>query len=296
MIGYLYLAIALIAGLVKGFSGKKVSRDVISLNDGFTVNTIRTVFCATIGFVVALIQVGFLGFSLSLTAFIVCLLSSIFMATFCISWLYAYKSEAYVFLSIFTMLGSVVTALLGWAFYGDNIKTTRILGFVLLFVAVYIMSLYNKNIKGKMSKRAIFTLIIGGIGVALSDFMQKVFVKEGLGEPSVFTFYTYALMIIPQLFILLLFKKSKSATRNPCLLDKKHIFIFLIISVALYVNVMAKTFAVGYIPSTQMYPTLQGANLIASAICASILFKEKMTKKSIIGILVAICAVILMNL
>ena len=64
----------------------------------------------------------------------------------------------------------------------------------------------------------------------------------------------------------------------------------------LYVNVIMKTMAVADIPSTQLYPTLQGANLIASAICASIFFKEKMTKKSIVGISVALAAAILMNI
>lgn len=295
-VGYLYLAVALAAGLVKGFSGKKISRDVVSLNDGFTVNTIRTVFCAAIGFAVAVAQVGFSGLALTPKAFGICLASSVFMAMFCISWLYAYKSEAYVFLNVFTMLASVVTALLGWAVYGDAIRITRIIGFVLLFAAVYVMSLYNKNISGKITKRGAITLIIGGVGTALADFMQKVYAKESLGEPCVFTFYTYFLMIIPQLVALFIFKKSKTATRNPCLCDKRHVLVFFIISAALYVNVIMKTMAVSYIPSTQMYPTLQGANLVASAICAAILFKEKITPKSVVGMTFALVAVILMNL
>lgn len=296
MIAYLYLSIALIAGLVKGLSGKKISRDVVSLNDGFAVNVIRSVFCAGIGFLVLIIQVGFSGLELSIEAFLVCLASSIFMALFCISWLYAYKTEAYAFLNIFTMLGSVITAFLGWAIYGDQISTTRIIGFILLFVAVYIMSLYNKNLKGKMDKRSVITLILGCVGVALSDFMQKVFVKQSLGAPSTFTFYTYALMIIPQLLVLVLFKAKKTSPLSKNVCDKRHISIYLVISIALYVNVIMKTMAVADIPSTQLYPTLQGANLIASAICASIFFKEKMTKKSIVGISVALAAAILMNI
>ena len=296
IVGYLYLLAALVAGLVKGFSGKKISRDVVSLNDGFTVNTIRTLFCAGIGFAVAVAQVGFSGLALPPKAFAVCLLSSVFMATFCISWLYAYKSEAYVFLNIFTMLASVATAVLGWAVYGDAIKPTRIMGFILLFAAVYVMSLYNKSISGKITKRGAITLLLGGVGTALADFMQKVYTKEAFGEPCVFTFYTYFLMIVPQLFVLLLFKKSKNAVKNPILCDRSHILIFFIISAALYVNVITKTMAVAFIPSTQMYPTLQGANLVASAICASILFGEKITAKSIVGMTLALAAVVLMNI
>ena len=71
IVGYLYLLAALAAGLVKGFSGKKISRDVVSLNDGFTVNTIRTLFCAAIGLIVAVAQVGFSGLALTPKAYFV---------------------------------------------------------------------------------------------------------------------------------------------------------------------------------------------------------------------------------
>jgi len=174
--GYLYLIAALAAGLVKGFAGKKISRDVESLEDGFSVNIIRTLFCTLIGFAVAVFRVGLEGFALAPKAFLICLISSIFMAMFCISWLYAYKSEAYIFLNVFTMLASVITGLLGWAVYGEELKLTRILGFLVLFAAVYVMSLYNKSQTGKITKRGALTLILGMVGAALSDFMQKAFV------------------------------------------------------------------------------------------------------------------------
>ena len=265
--GYLFLSLALLGGLIKGFAGKGISRDVHTLADGFGVNTIRCSFCTLIALALALIFSGFESFALSGTGFLISTLSAVFMSMFTVAWLYAYKSEAYIFLSIFTMLGSIVTAMLGFAFYGDPLKPTRIIGMLLLFVAVYVMSLYNKNIKGKMTTKGVITLVIGGLGAALADFMQKVFTKESLGSPYVFNFYTYALAIVPQLIILylLLRKKPKGERISEGLLDKRHILIFLAISAALYLNSTTKTLATSYIPSTQLYPTLQGANLIASA-------------------------------
>ena len=295
--GYLFLSLALLGGLVKGFAGKGISRDVHTLADGFGVNTIRCSFCALIAFALAVGFAGFGGFALTGTGFLISGLSAVFMSMFTVAWLYAYKSEAYIFLSIFTMLGSIVTAMLGFIIYGDPLKPTRIIGMLLLFVAVYVMSLYNKNIKGKMTTKGVITLVIGGLGAALADFMQKVFTKESLGSPYVFNFYTYALAIVPQLIILylLLRGKPKGERISEGLLDKRHILIFFVISAALYLNSTTKTLATSYIPATQMYPTLQGANLIASAILASVLFGEKITKKSIIGIAIALTSVILMN-
>ena len=312
---YLYLFLALAGGLIKGISGKSVSRDVRSLRDGFSVNIIRSVFCSVIGLGFALIQlllsgVGLSGFSISPSALLVCLVSSFCMALFSISWLYAYQSEAYVFLNVFTMLASILTGILGRMIYGDELKPTRIIGFAILLLSVYILSLYNKKLTGKITRRGALTLLLGSLGVALADFCQKIFSKESFGEASVFTFYTYFLMLIPQILILLILNNSKGTrnpaladkrhnskgTRNPTLTDKRHILIFFIMSAALYMNSLTKTLAAKDLPATQMYPTLQGANLIASAILASIFFGEKITKRSVLGIAVAIVAVIFMNI
>jgi len=249
-----------------------------------------------IGFAVAVFRVGLEGFALAPKAFLICLISSIFMAMFCISWLYAYKSEAYIFLNVFTMLASVITGLLGWAVYGEELKLTRILGFLVLFAAVYVMSLYNKSQTGKITKRGALTLILGMVGAALSDFMQKAFSREALGEASVFTFYTYFLMLIPQILLLFLLRKISQKKPNPILYNQKHITVFFIISAALFVNVITKTMAASLLPATQMYPTLQGANLVASAIMANLLLKEKLTLRSLLSILLALIAIALMAL
>lgn len=304
--GVLLISLALIGGLIKGFSGKGISRDVESLSDGFTVNIIRSCFCTVISLAILLISAGPSALALDGASLVVCLASSVFMCVFAVAWLYAYKSEAYVFLSVFTMLGSVLTALLSHFIYGDELKITRIIGMAVLFVAVYITSLYNKNIKGKMTTKGVITLILGASGAALADFMQKVFTKEGLGSAYAFNFYTYALMLLPQLILLLIIfycRARRSPKRltagdllNKKLFDRRHVIICAMIAVGLYLNSLSKTLATEYVPSTQLYPTLQALNLIASAILAAILFKEKITAKSAIGISVALGAVLLMNI
>lgn len=304
--GALLIALALAGGLIKGFSGKGISRDVESLGDGFTVNIIRSLFCTVIALIILFISSGKEALALTPESFWVCFASSVFMCTFAVAWLYAYKSEAYVFLSVFTMLGSVLTALLGHFIYGDELRPMRIVGMAVLFAAVYVTSLYNKNLKGKMTTKGVITLILGATGAALADFMQKVFTKESLGSAYSFNFYTYALMLLPQLLILLviLYRGSRNSDKrlsvcnslNKKLLDVRHIAICAAISAGLYLNSLSKTLATNYVPSTQLYPTLQALNLIASAILAAIIFKEKITAKSALGITIALGAVLLMNL
>lgn len=295
MIGYICLLLALLGGLIKGFAGKKVSRDVISLKDGLFVNTVRTVFCTLFGFAAAVFQAETSAFALSYAGVAVCLASAVFTALFGISWLYAYKTEAYTFLSVFTMLGAVVTGLLGWIVYREPLSMPRVIGMVLLLIAVYILSLYNTNLTGKITPKAAATLLIGGMSVALADFMQKVFVKEAFGSAYIFSFYTYFLALVPQTLLWFAVRKCGKTSRNPVLSDTRHVLIFGVMAFCLYLGSISKTVAVGYLPATQMYPMLQGANLICSAVLAQILLKEKITTKSVFGIGIAIAAVVLMN-
>ena len=112
---------------------------------------------------------GLSGLALTPVAFLICLASSFFVALFSISWQYAYKSEAYIFLNIFTMLGAVVTAILDRIVYDEPLRFTRILGFVLLFFAVYIVSLYNKKLTGKITRRGALGILIAIVAVILMN-------------------------------------------------------------------------------------------------------------------------------
>lgn len=294
--GYLLLSFALFAGLAKGYVGKLTSTKVEYFKDALFVNIIRCFLCGVLGFFVVVFQNGFGAFSLTLTEFIICVFSAIFNSMFCVAWLYAYKNEAYMFLSVFTMLGSIVTGILGLVVYNEPISTYKIIGMVLLVVAVYIMSLYNNAIKGKITLSGLITLIIGGLGTTLADFSQKVYRAETTGVSSKFTFYTYVIAFIVQFLVWLAIKNQGSQKQPSFLKSKKYIVFYVIYSIFLYINLLSKTIASSTIPASQMYPLLQGANLILSAVMAAVLMKERLNTKSIISIIIALVAIFLITM
>ena len=113
--GYLYLTLALIGGLVKGFVGKRVSNDVHSLKDCIYVNFLRLFFCAIISFVILITQQSFSFPPIAEIPFY--LFSAVCMSAFCIVFMLGYKTAAYIYLSLFGMLGAVITGLLGHFIY-----------------------------------------------------------------------------------------------------------------------------------------------------------------------------------
>lgn len=300
MMGYIYLALALAGGLVKGFSGKKISRDVGGFKDSVFVNLIRMTLCTAIGAVLLVMQSGPEAFIISGNEILICVISAVCMCVFCVCWMCAYQSEAYMFLSVFTMLGSIVTCSLGLFMYEEPISLPQWCGIGILLTAVFVMSKYNKDVKGQknFTREEIVILVLGCLGASISDFSQKVFVIETGREAATLNFYIYAIGAILLLIVFsVLSLKDKSPRVSWELLSMSNTLGYIGISAFLYLNSICKTMAVGEGLSTaEIYPVLNGSNLICSAILASILFKEKISKKSIIGMALAFVGIVLINL
>lgn len=289
MLGYLYLFLALTGGLIKGFAGKKISGDVHSFKDCLFVNFLRLSFCAVIS----------LLFSSGVPALPLWeewpfyLFSGLCMAAFCVVFMFGYKTAAYMYLSIFGMLGAVLTGIMGSLVYGEVLSVGQWIGMAVLICAVAVMAKYNKAITMRQTRKTLPLLILAAVSVAFSDFSQKIFVKEIGGNAATYNFYTYVVAALI-LLVLLPFAKGNLKENAP-LLSPKHVLLCLLIASALFMNSFSKTLAAEHLTAAEIYPVLQGANLIASAILARILLKEKVTWRSLAGMACAFAGLMLMK-
>lgn len=293
--GYLFLALALAAGVTKGYCGKRTSGYVNETKDAMLANTVRMAFCIVIGFAMIAIQgdIGLLKVSPLMLG--IAALSGITTSIFVVSWLISVKKGAYMMLDVFLMLGVVVPLVGSNLMFGETIKATQWVGLAILLVAVFIMCSYNNSIKTKMSVSSFILLVVCGVANGLTDFSQKLFVNLCTDSTNaVFNFYTYVFSAAV-LIICYFFFKRKSDKDAPKV-DFKPIFIYIMImSICLFAYSYFKTNAANYLPSAQLYPLSQGAALILSSIMSATLFKEKLTAKGIIGILLSFVALIIIN-
>jgi len=293
--GYLFLFIALLAGSTKGYCGKKTSGYTKSLNDAVFANTLRMVICAIIGFFLVIANDGIAMLKPSVELLLVSALSGISTAIFVVTWLISVKKSAYMMLDVFLMLGVLVPLILGKIFFSESIKITQWLGIAILFIAVLIMCSYNNSIKTKIDLPSLILLLICGISNGITDFSQKLFVKtiENSSAAS-FNFYTYiftAAILLVTLFV----TKEKDNTSDKQ--NQKKIFGYiLVMAVCLFMNSYFKTLAANHLSSVLLYPLNQGCALILSTLMATILFKEKLTLKAIVGIVTAFIGLLIINL
>lgn len=293
--GYLFLSLALFAGVCKGYCGKKTSGYTNSFSDAILANTIRMILCTAIGLVIILTSEGFSALKPSTELVLISALSGTSTAIFVVSWLISVKKSAYMMLDIFLMFGVLIPLVASNVFFNEVIKPTQWLGMGLLLLAVVIMCSYNNSIKAKITPSSFALLIICGIANGIADFSQKVFTKcMPDGSAAVFNFYTYLFAAFVLVAFYIVSCKTKHANGNA---DIKKIFRYiLIMAICLFANSYFKTLAAGHLSAVLLYPLNQGCALILSAIMASVLFKEKITTKAVIGILTAFIGLLIINL
>lgn len=293
--GYLFLAISLIAGAVKGYCGKMTSGYVQGYKDAILANTIRMVLCIFIGLLLILSNGSLAYIKPSISVLAISALSGITTSIFVVCWLISVKKGAYMMLDVFLMLGVLVPLLAGKLFFHETVTVTQWIGLGIIFVAVYIMCSYSNSIKGRMSITSFVLLVLCGVANGLTDFSQKLFIKMASDVPiAIFNFYTYVFSAIT-LFVFYCIFKQKGQEEQQGSNIKKIFGYVLVMSICLFANSLFKTMAAGYLDSAKLYPLNQGASLILSSMMSVILFRERLMLKGIIGIVIAFVGLILLN-
>ena len=299
--GYLFLGLATVAGLTKGFCGKKTSSAVILESDSMVMNVLRMCLCILIGFFMMLVggELGALavdGATLAIT-----LLSGVATAAFVVSWLLSVRSGAYMMVEVFLLLGVLVPILLCRIFYDERITVWQMIGMAVLLVAVYLMCTYNASIKGRLSRRAFLLLVLCGLSNGFADFSQKLFVKtRPAGSVAAFNFYTYlfgALTLLGAYFVFRARDQRQGRTPRAPLAVVRPIWGYVVVmAVCLFAYSFLKTKAAGYLDAVELYPLSQGCTVTFSLLMASFLFKERINVRCVVGVVLSFVGLLLINL
>lgn len=294
--GYIFISLALAAGLTKTYFSKKISIYTNCLSSAVAVNTIRMFLCIIIGFTL----ICFSGETYTILPptrqlIFTSLLSGIATASFVVSWLLAVRSGVYMMVEVFLMLGVLIPMLTGQFLFKEKIRPIQWIGFIILLLAAFIMCSYNKSQRGKLSLLSLLILLLCGISGGLSDLSQKLFMSYASDFPaSVFNFYTYifaTVVLIP--FWLFTRKKEKLESENK--FPFKLFGFIILVAICLFGNSYFKTLSADKLDASKLYPLNQGAALILSSIMATVAFKEKLTFTGIIGIFLSFIGLICIN-
>ena len=288
--GYLFLLIAVLAGATKGYCGKKTSGFMTEYTDSILANVIRMVLCTAIG----LVMVAALNPISDLFAFDggtmwIMLLSGVANSAFVVLWLVSVKRGAYMMLDVFCMLGILIPMIGCAVLFDEKILPKNIVAVILLLISVCIMCSYNNVIKEKLSIASFVLLLFCSVASGMSDFSQKLFVKTNEnGSIAVFNFYTSLFSTV--ILILCYFLFSATGKKHAAFPFKSIFPYILVMSICLFANSYFKTLAAKHLDAAVLYPLSQGSSLFLSTVMSAVLFKERLTPKCIVGIVIAFVA------
>lgn len=294
--GYLYLAIALFCGAAKGYCGKKTSGYVNGFKDAMLTNTIRMALCIVIGLIM-IIAGGNVSFMLpSPKLLLISALSGVTTSVFVVTWLLSVKKGAYMMLDVFLTLGVLVPILLGLFLFDENVRLNQWIGLAILVVAVIIMCSYNNSIKEKITPFSLLMLVICGVSNGLTSFSQKLFVKRCADIPiAVFNLYTYVFSAIVLIAFYFVFNHREKSADSKGFGVKSILGYVIVMAICLFLNSYFATLAAGYLDSAKLYPLNQGAALALSSVMSAIFFKEKLTLKCIVGLILTFIGLVVIN-
>lgn len=296
--GFLFLSIALTAGIIKAYCGKKTSNYTENIKDAILANSLRMFFCVCIGFVLILVQGQLRHMKPDVCLLAVTAFSGLSTAVFVVTWLLSVKQGVYMMVEVFLMLGVLIPMTAGSVFFDETLQPSDWVGMAILIAATLIMCAYNHSQKGAFTTVSLILLVICGAASGLVDFSQKLFVRT-MPEISVsiFNFYTYvfcAIFLAPPLFLCSRERRNTGLANSNRKISKISGYIF-VMSVCLFANSYFKTKAAVYLDSAQLYPLNQGCALILSTLMAALLFKEKITLKCVAGIVLAFIGMLFIN-
>ena len=291
---YIFLIIILLLRVPQNFSSKKTSGLVTNSQSYFLYGTYSYTLAGLIAFVMLLFD-GMSGFSLPAVGISALGAVSLAVSLFCS--IEALKSGVMVLAAMASSAGLLLPCIAGIFMFNEPMKPMQFIGIALLIFSGWLLIGYSKEQTGSFTPRTLLLLIGSMLSNGSVMLAQKMFSKY-LPDTnvSIFSFLTFGLIGIG-MFIGLVPSLLSQSGRAKIAAVPKPVFLYGTISsiILLTINQLA-TIAGRNVPSAIMFPINDGGATIITAITAAIFFKEKLTVRSVCGLILGIGSLIVINL
>ena len=202
---------------------------------------------------------------------------------------------SWAYTTVLVSLSTLIPSVSGWIFWGEPVLWGQIVGVVLLVVSFFLSVNFDKNDKSKLSFNWLICVLISFVSVGLIGVLQKIHQTSLYArEDSELLIIAFAFSFITSSILLIVeHLKNKRIKENTCKEEKSInkvyvIAIILLLSRGVFECVSNKLNLnlTALMDSAVLFPLLNGSNLVLTALLGVILFKEKLSLKQWIGMLI----------
>ena len=208
--------------------------------------------------------------------------------------LFALRGSSMVLGALFGMAGLLVPIISGIFIFGQSVSPMQWGGILLLFIAAWLLASSSEKTNGKLTLKTLFLLLgsmLSNGGTMLLQTLYKHYVPEG--NVSLYSFLQFLIPAVTMLILTFILRANGKVDRfRP---SKKLVIFTAISAVSLLAISQLSTMASAVVPVAVLFPVSDGGGMIISAIVASVMYKEKLNVKSVIGIAAGILAIVSMK-
>ena len=290
----LYLLIIVFGRILQAIFNKRTSNALNNLHSFLGFTTFQF-FCSCIP---GLLIILFSGNGLTInfpTVILATLLGTSMFLNSTLS-LLAMKSGTVAISSMFSTAGLLVPLIAGIFLFNAPINIYQWLGVVIFFLATYFLIGSSKKIYKNFSYKTIFLLLGSLCFSGLSALAQQLFTfYVPNGDVNTFTFLSFFIVFILGFIVFICTKKPQIESENT--INKKALLLSgIALAIAVFLINQFVTLSTALIPPVILFTFANGVGTIISTIVAAILYKEKLTKQSITGVLLGIASFIIIKM
>lgn len=209
--------------------------------------------------------------------------------------LYAIKSGSMALTSIFGTAGLLVPCIAGIFLYDEVMSVMQWGGVALFFASSVLLIGSVRKENGAFSFKTVLLLAGSLVSNGVTMLVQTMFAREVVGGSV--TAFSFLSFLIPAVVLLAFMGVLKLKDVAACTekLDKKLIGIAVLAAAAVFVINQLATMAANLISPVILFTFINGGNTVIAAVMGTALFKEKLTVKSALGIVLGIGALVLVK-
>ena len=286
------IALIWVTQLVLSFCDKSSSNDVDGTKIAVKYSAVRGLFGAGCAAIIALISGGGLGFDFP--SFLCAFLFGIAIAVDLINYLFLAKTGMVALLSVINQAASLIMpTVAGILFFSKPVSPIQWLFVLTLLVAIYILCVSSRGIYRDFSFKTVIMVVIRFLAGGFGTISMQTFAEVGNGNTNLFLAVSYLISAV-LFFAIYPFIKAENENKRFKLSKRLIVFSFLASALVFGANLFTVMAARVLDPIIQFSLTAVGGivlNLLLGAIC----FKEKITVKSVVAIIIAAISVVMIN-
>jgi len=262
-----------------------LASEMYMINGGLSIVTLLLLFV-------------FAGFSITVSVYtLICaLLFGLFVTISGVVNNFALKIGPYSYTQTIISLSTIITALSGWVFWGESLSVFKIIG-LFFILACFFLAVDKSKDKNSANVKWFILCMVCLVSSAAIGLTQKVHQSSDFrAEIYGFLIITFIISTIVSFVFGFLVRRKEIKTLDRTAKQKINwkflIFTCVVCGVGTAFNHGINLFLAGAVESAIMFPIVNGVPFVSAVALSFLLFKERLSKKQTVGLIVGIIAML----